>query len=305
MPNTLCHIGIQGTLSSTLLQPKDLLWVIVGCILPDLPWILLKIAIPLQLVDPYDLRLYCTAQASLFFCFLLSAALASAAANSLRVFAIVFINCAVHLLLDSLQIKWGNGVHLLFPLQWEMFHVDLLWPEHFVVLALSVLGFLFLLYSWKKIAYSGFSLCFRNQTKNLAGLFLLSIYFVAPIAVLEQLEAADVYHIQTMRNYAERPGKSVAFDRPHYFASKQQIRTWSGEYITIVGMQPDVSGRVSFKGQFLTENSVSASEYHLHKDRRDFASLLGLFMSCTLFLQSLILSKFNARKLEKDTFHAK
>lgn len=305
MPNTLCHIGVQGTLGSTLLQPRDLLWVIVGCILPDLPWILLKIVIPLEIADPYDLRLYCTAQASLFFCFFLSAALASFTTNCLRVFGIIFINCALHLLLDSLQIKWGNGVHLLFPLQLEMFHLDLLWPEHTAVVVLSTCGFFYLIYSWKKIAYSGVTLCFGNRPQNLIGFLFVTIYFIAPVTVLDKLETADVYHIQTLRNYSDRPGKSVAFDRPHYFASKQQVRIWSGEHITIIGPQPGASGRVSFKGKFLTVNSVSASEYHFHKDRRDFASLIGLIMSCTLFLQSVILSKFYARKSEKDTFHAK
>lgn len=304
MPNTLCHIGIQGTLGSTLLHPRDLLWVIIGCILPDLPWILLKVAIPLQVVNPYDLRLYCTAQASLFFCFFLSAALATLTTHSFRIFTIIFFNSALHLFLDSLQIKWGNGVHLLFPLQLEMFHLDLLWPEHFTTLILSILGFLYLIYNWRKIAYSGFSLSFRNREKTLLGLLFVAIYLVTPIAVVDMLETADVYHIKTMRSYDDRPGKIVAFDRPHYFASKQQIRIWSGEYITIVGPQPDISGRVSFKGEFLTGNSISVSEYHFHKDRRDLASQVGLIMSCTLFLQSLVLSKFHAQKYKKDTLHA-
>ena len=113
MPNTLAHFGIQGVATLVMLRQADPKWIFVGCIIPDVPWILQRIVRPV-ITDPdllYDLRLYTIAQASLICCLLLCGAFAVLSANPGRIFAILSLNSCFHLLLDAFQTKWGNGVH--------------------------------------------------------------------------------------------------------------------------------------------------------------------------------------------------
>lgn len=273
-----------------------LVWVIIACIIPDLPWIILKILITIDIFNPYDLRLYCTAQASLFFCLFLSGALACITAQPLRVFLVLAGNCLLHLLLDALQIKWGNGVHLLSPLTWEMFHIDLAWPEQFAAAGCTFFGFAYLIANWKGCISSGLKLKFSSKLKNICGSLLLAFYLAGPFIFLNQLEQADTYYIQTMRDTNLRPGRFIEFDRIHFYAEKKMLKTFAGEHIAVTGPQPSKSGRVSFRGHFLTPNMITADSYHYHTDFRDLASFLGLFLACTLLLQSLILPQIKARQ---------
>ena len=296
MPNTLCHIGIQISLNRPVAKTNDLLWIIIACIIPDLPWITLKSCIVLDLFNPYDLRLYCTAQASLFFCLIFSAALACWARQSWRVFALLSTNCLIHLLLDALQIKWGNGVHIFAPLTWVMFHVDLTWPEHIITLVFTILGFGLLIFFWKRLASSVFVPPISSPQKAFAGLLFLGFYLAGPFLYLDKLEEVNTYYLHTMREKNARSGKVIEFDRVHYDTEQKILITFAGEPIAVTGNQPDRSGRVSFRGHFLTPSSIAADSFHYHRDHRDLASSIGLFMACTLLLQSLLLSHFQTRK---------
>jgi hypothetical protein len=40
VPNALAHLGVQGVATRALLRDADLKWVYIGCIIPDIPWIL-------------------------------------------------------------------------------------------------------------------------------------------------------------------------------------------------------------------------------------------------------------------------
>ena len=70
MPNTLAHLGVQGIATRSVLRDADLKWIYLGCIIPDVSWIiqrLVRYVIPN--IDLYDLRLYAIVQASLLFCY--------------------------------------------------------------------------------------------------------------------------------------------------------------------------------------------------------------------------------------------
>ncbi len=273
-----------------------LLWVIIACIIPDLPWIVLACLIPLELFNPYDLRLFCTAQASLLFCLFFSAALACCAKQTGKTFMVLAGNCFFHLVLDALEIKWGNGVHLIAPFSWKMMHNGMVWPGHPLVLGLTLIGFLYLLFNRQSCAAFSSQPCIPGRKKITIGLLCLGCYLLAPLFFLEQLEEANTYNIHTLRMKDQRPGKEIEFDRVHYFAEQQTLQTFAGERIIVGGSQPALSGRVSFRGHFLTPTSFASAEHHYHRDRRDLATLLGLFMTCTLLLQSLILPHFQAHK---------
>jgi hypothetical protein len=299
LPNTLCHIAIQGPLSRTVLPVKELVWVIFGCLIPDLPWIWLKLLLTTGLFNPYDLRLYFTAQASLFFSLLLAAAIAMYATRKARVWMIIAVNCGLHLLLDALQIKWGNGVHFFAPLDWQMYRLDLFWPEHLLTMGLTILGLIYLLSIWRPVSAPPSDerapLDFSRISTNIIGVLLFTVYLSAPLLFMERMEQQNTYYIKTMRQVNDRLGQYIEFDRAHYFRETQEIRIYSGEKLKIEGLQPRRSGRVSFKGTFLTPEKLLSSSYHYHRDFRDVASIVGIFLACALLLQSLILAQFKRR----------
>lgn len=297
MPNTLCHIGIQAPLNGLVFPPVAIIWVVIACVLPDLPWIWLKVLLKLKLFDPYDLRLYCTAQASFIFCLFLSAALSFLSKYSGKVFLILGVNCLLHLLLDSLQIKWGNGVHLISPVSWEFFHLELFWPEHLATLVFTLVGCIYLIIRWGKIVDDNpLEPVFQPLRLSLILLFL-SLYTLGPLYFIDQMNRADVYYVDTMRKVEERTGKTIQLDRAHYQAENHQVRAWSGEKIALTGELPETSGRLSVKGEFINNSTIQVSSFHLHRDKRDFASLLGLIMACTLVVHSLVLARF--RRIKK------
>lgn len=266
----------------------------IGCIIPDLPWMAVKALVPLALVNPYDLRLYCTAQASLFCCLLLAAALSWCASRRALVFAILALNCLLHLVLDAVEIKWGNGVHLLLPFSTEMTRFALLWPEHPLVLLGSGLGLALLLahlFTPRRVA-----IALPSRRRTLQAALPLLLYLTVPLALMGPLEKADAYSLHTLRLADQRGGKDVCFDRAHYFATSRQLRTFAGEYIAVVGRLPEQSGRVSFCGRFVTPRLFRADEMQPHRDPRDLATLAGLFLACALLAQSVILAHFRSAK---------
>ena len=78
MPNTLAHFAVQGPLTQLALRQADARWVVIGCVVPDIPWILRRAIGSLGLpVDPYSLRLYAIVLSSLLFCLIVSALIAA------------------------------------------------------------------------------------------------------------------------------------------------------------------------------------------------------------------------------------
>ncbi len=290
MPNTLCHIGIQG--GSGRILAHDIRWIIAGCIIPDIPWIILKILIAATPLNPYDLRLYCMVQASLLFCLLLSGSVALVARSPLMTFSIIGSNCLFHLLLDAMQIKWGNGVHLFAPFSWKMTRFNYLWPEHLVILFFTCFGFFFMIFYWRETVTKTIPFRRPRGMEAIAATMLFLFYLLGPPLFMNDLEKLDSYYIHTLREYNNRPGKQVMFDRAHYFSGTKSLRTFAGEIIHVTGRQPAMSGRVSFQGRFLSPSTFQASQYHFHHDHRDLASVIGLFMACALLLHSVLLLRF-------------
>ncbi len=266
-----------------------MIWVIIACIIPDLPWIMLKIGISSDFFNPYDLRLYYTTQASLIFCMTLSGGLACFSDKPKQVFFLITGNCLFHLILDSIQIKWANGVHFFIPFSWATSHFDTMWPEHTFTLLLTVFGLFFLIWVWNSIICGAAKLKLHSRSTTAAGLLLVTLYLLGPLPFLTTLEESNFYFINTLRKLESRPGKYIEFDRAHYDKESNELRTFSRERLTIVGQQPQSSGRVSLKGHFVTAAIIHVDSFHLHRDFRDQASVLGLFMACTLLFQSLIL----------------
>ncbi len=109
MPNTIAHFAINGLFTRTIINHADFKWIYLGCVIPDLHWILQRIIkiFPIS-VDLYDLRAFFVVQSSLLLCVFISMAFAMLAKQRSKVFIILIIGCLLHLLLDAVQIKWAQ-----------------------------------------------------------------------------------------------------------------------------------------------------------------------------------------------------
>lgn len=278
-----------------LFKRSHLLLIVIGCIIPDLPWIFQRLMLAAGIHDPYDLRLYFAAQGSLSFCILACGVLALAANRFLPVFLPLSFNCLIHLLLDTTQIKYANGVHLLAPFSWEPFSLAILWPEHQLWRLLSVAGFILFVVLWLRKAPPPLLPTNRRGSK-IAAVTLLVLYLAAPVLFMQDIEHAGVYHIDVLRQSTERTGKYIEIDRAPFDSSRGVITTFTGEELNIGGAVPQESGIISLQGRFTAPDQIEVNNSHSHSGFRKLASLIGLFMACALLLHSVILTRHTQQK---------
>jgi hypothetical protein len=292
MPNTLAHMGVQGLATQSLLQGADLKWIYIGCILPDIPWILQRfVRFVLPDVDLYTLRLYAVVQSSLCFCLVISLALGVLSAHFLKTFAILSLNSFFHLFLDACQRKWANGVHFLAPFDWDLNNFGLFWPESLPTYLLTAFGLVYFMRSWRQSVMVPVSIKLRPLIRPFGFIVLLAIYFVFPILLLDSPEQADNHFVKTLRMSHDRPGRPVEFDRASYLHHPMGgvLKSFAGEELAVEGMAFDRSILVSVRGTFVNEHRVRVSEYHVHaKGIRDGSSYLGLGLVTLVWVYTLV-----------------
>ncbi len=217
MPNTLVHLGINGIITRALIKQTDLILIYIGAIIPDIPWIIQRAVIALiPSINNYDLRLYCVVLASFFSSIILSSALAFLFNESKKVFIIFTLGSLIHLLLDSIEIKWANGVHLFAPFSWELFNAGLFWPENVPIYILTVFGILYIIFQWKQTLLSPLNLSFKNLPKLVVTFSCLIFYLSLPLIFLDNVEKANNHFVKTLRDYEHRPGNYFEIDRGNY-----------------------------------------------------------------------------------------
>ncbi|MFQ5844592.1 MAG: hypothetical protein ACE5JG_06335 [Planctomycetota bacterium] len=290
MPNTLGHLGAQQLLTRAAFRAVDLRWVYVGCVLPDAPWILNRALRGLGLHgDPYALRLYCVAQASLFVLLFLCAALALVSPVPKKTFLVLALNAVLHLLLDAAQARLGNGVQLLAPFHWTDLGFGWFWPEAWPSTALTVLGLVLVLYVLVRRPGFPVGLDLRRAGRvRLAGA-LLAAWFTLPFLLTGAVEAADCHFVGTLRDAASRPGRTVEVDRGLYLPrpAGDVYRFWSEEEFAVVGLSLPGPAKVSVRAVFLDPHTLSVEEAHVHHgSRREWASYVGLGLIALLCLLS-------------------
>lgn len=293
MPNTLAHIGIQGPLNSLLLKGINPQWMLLGCVIPDIPWITQRILTLVPGIEPITLRLYSLNQASLFFCLFLAAALALAGSRPLPIFLLLSLNSFLHLLIDATQIKWANGVQLLVPFSWSLLRFDWFWPEHRVYLAATVGGLLFLALSWRKMAATDLQIGQPPAGKKAIILCLLLCYSAGPFLFFQQALEADNHFCQTLTNREERIGKEIELDRVPFSAADKKVRAFTKELLTLQGPLPETSGPLSVQGYFVDPTTIQVTAYHQHNQYRAMAASLGLLLIAALWAHCLIRRKFH------------
>ncbi len=276
MPNTLAHLGVQTLVSKSTSSTADFKWIAVGCILPDVPWIMQRIAAGLipgaALVD---LRLYVIIQSSLFYSLLLAGAVSLLARDSGKIFLLLAGNCLLHLLLDALQIKWANGVHLLAPFSWQLTNFQLFWPEQLPSYLMTGLGLFALLFFAIKDTLRPISFTI-SRNRLIPATLLLGLYVLTPPLFSQGPLKADNHYIATITETAHRKGKMVAFDRSGYDPATRTIRLFSGDRLAVSGLPITQKSTISLQGIFTDNKTVQALAWHVHSPLRDISSLIGL-----------------------------
>uniref|UniRef100_UPI004056FA54 hypothetical protein n=1 Tax=Candidatus Electronema sp. TaxID=2698783 RepID=UPI004056FA54 len=300
MPDTLAHFGIQILASKALFRDADARWIGLGCLLPDLPWIFQRAALALGWADPVGLRLYAVIQSSLFFSLLLAAALSLQAAQSRRIFLLLAWNCLLHLLLDPLEIKWGNGSLLFAPFSWQLTNFALFWPEELPSRLLALLGLLlFPAAAWldrqREIHF------IRSKERQGASFLLLLVYLLLPCALFSGPLAADNHFAATLLA-KNRSGSWIEFDRRPYQAEEQSIVAYSGETIRLIvpfgSLPAQDDGTLSGRGRFLNHSEVLLAEWHLHRSRsgRDLRSQIGIFLLIAVWSVAIRAKRITIRR---------
>lgn len=276
MPNTLVHLCVQTPASRLTIQDADFKWIALGCIIPDIPWIMQRIitfAIPG--INILDLRIYSIIQASLFFSLILSLAFSLVTDRPVRIFILLAFNVTLHLFLDALQIKWGNGVHFLVPFSWRMTNVSLFWPEGSFILVLSLAGLGVLIFFGLKEWCRAIRWATRKSSYALAVVLLIG-YIALPFALFDGPVEENNHYVATLNGKEQRVGKKIEIDRGQYSDSDQTIYVVSGEKLVLRGDVPHEDALLSVRGYFLDNGTVQATAIHVHSKFRDLASIAGL-----------------------------
>ncbi|MCI5159072.1 MAG: hypothetical protein D3906_11690 [Candidatus Electrothrix sp. AUS1_2] len=300
MPNTLAHFGVQILLTKAAVPKADSKWIGLGCLLPDIPWILQRLLAGVPRIDPVDLRIYTIIQSSLFFCLLLSATIALLTRNSRKVFLILALNSLLHLLLDACQIKWANGSLFFAPFYWKLTGFAWFWPEDRLSLLLTVFGLIvFLPAAWrdrtKKTARKALVNRHAPSTpvykhtgnKKRLALLLSAGYFLLPFCFFTGPISANNHYVATLRS-AQRRGLEFRLDRRPYRGSDQTVLSYNRERFHLKGENLPVQNSIlSLQGQFITDDTILVEDYHVHQGHRDSASKIGIFLLGMVWLVAL------------------
>jgi len=281
MPNTLAHFGVQAVGTRSVFPRLDVKWLLLGPVIPDLPWIAQRIHMMAGgFLDPYDVRLYAMIQASLCFSLVLSAAIALVTARPRLVFGILALNCLVHLLLDLVEIKWGNGVHLAAPFSWTLQVGGMVWPENAAILALTGLGLLATL--WFCFGSRGEPIGLQVRAKRgILALILAGCYLAGPLLFLGPAERSNSHYIMTLRDSVQRTGQPLQLDRTAVLGGDSGIRiqTFARETIRIANPEGLSPGTWSFQGRFTDPHTLHLDRSHRHEAvLRQAPTYLGLLL---------------------------
>lgn len=290
MPNTLVHFAAQGAASRSVWPRLDARWIYLGCLLPDVPWILRRAVVGLGIpLDVFDLRLYTMGLASLAGTLLLCAALAAATAAPRLVLAVLGTNALLHLLLDATELKFGNGVHLAAPFSWRMTSFELLPGESPVYLVLAAAGFL--LVTWELTRPRSAVVGFVSSPPRLAAsAALLAAYLAFPLPFLGPIEASGSYSVKALREIEARPGRAVHLDRTAFHMTPQGgvVELWTGESVRAKGDVPEHDAIVSLDGTFLAPDVLRIDRLFEHRQDRDWPSYVALALLVVVWVRPAV-----------------
>lgn len=297
MPATLGHIGIQYLVTKAFLPAADVKWILAGCVVPDVPWIIQRAATGLTDAPLIGLRLFAISQGSLVISLVLCAFLAAFGKRFWPVFLVLAFGTVLHLGLDALQTKWANGVVLLAPLRWDLLNFGMFWPEDWPTYALYGLSVAAGIRIWSNDPRSGTDLQFPSGWRAAIAALLLAAYASLPVLMKDAVRAADLHYAATLEDTGNRIGKPVEFDRSRFsiVPGGANLKAWTGEEFQLIGHLPAQGETISIRGRFETSAAIRVSAFHTHASGvRDAASYSGL-LAVILWWAFCIADRFRAR----------
>ena len=287
MPNTLAHFAINGLFTRTVIHEADLKWIYLGCIIPDLAWILQRVvrALPVA-VDLYNVRAYCIAQSSLLISVLICVAFAVLTKQRSKIFFILIIGCLLHLLLDAVQIKWANGVQLMAPYSWELTRFDIFWPESIGTYVLTTMGLIYFIFYFKKSFLGSCDEFILSKKTIIISSILIIFWLLLPVIFIPSIYDVDNHYISTLKDTSNRVGKNIEIDRNKYIHSDtgSTLVTFFGEEIALENIQIESGKLISLQGKFIDNHTIYVDRYHVHTKFRDYASIIGLICVLGIWL---------------------
>jgi hypothetical protein len=292
MPNTLVHLGVQGIGSRLISKSIDLKWVFLGCLIPDIPWIMRRVVITLfPEVNSYDVTLYATVQASLLYCLLLSLVFALLSERTRFILGVLAANVVLHLLLDTVEIKWGNGVMFLAPLSWESTSFGWLWPDSLLIGVLSLIGLAVGIWVLVHPAAEPVRLRLTRYRQSAIAIALFAVYAISPLNLLDGPKSANFQSIATLQDRDRRIGREVRFDRRPYEnrAEGDVVITLANEPLRVVGNIRATSPEVSLIGRFVDTGEIRIEKLHEYRfPWRNLSSYAGLGIVVLVWIVALI-----------------
>ena len=225
-----------------------------------------------------------------------------------KVFGILAMGCALHLLLDALQVKWANGVHFLAPVSWDLLRFNLFWPDSLGTYVLMAAGFIYFVFNLSRsVQPNNHEFSLNRRSLSLSGALFLT-WLVMPIAFIQSVYLADNHYVNTLKQSENRVGKYIEIDRNLVSLNGDvaNVKTSYGETIRLEGGPQFKDGVViSLQGKFTDNSTIRIGTYHLHSGFRDIASILGLL--CVLLVWTTFLArswaKIGQQKPRKDCFY--
>jgi hypothetical protein len=218
---------------------------------------------------------------------MLAGAIALLAGRPGRAFGILALNALLHLVLDTLEIKWASGVHLLAPFSWEPLTMGVAWPESVVVSALTIAGLMYAVFAVAHARRRAPPRLPNSPRRWLAVAGASVAYATVPLAFRDAVERHDNHWVRTLRERADRPTRSLELDRTRLIRRQDGyvLRTFAGEEIKVGLASEHGSATVSVRGVFATADSVEVTALHVHAAGvRDGASYVALLLFTAVLL---------------------
>jgi hypothetical protein len=284
MPNTLAHIAINSAVLAPLRVPFAA--VLAGCIIPDVPWIVRRILIGTHFDLPQvETFAYFVVLASLFGCVAMCLAFSLLFKQWKLVFGFSVLGCLIHLLADSLQDKWGVGVHLFAPLTWQALSLASIPIESTATRFLTIAGLAIFFLNSKRFRIERDQLTVDSARLSAFTVCLIA-YFSLPVVFVDDVIASNTQHLGTLMNRSDRSGKPIETDRSllERAGVVWQTDTHTGETLIIANPDPSwTTGSYSLRGKFKNEREIIVSEWKAHTSFRDVASYVGLLLATGWF----------------------